>query len=126
MDAPDSVVEALELLRADGYEAEFQLVDGCLRCDVSDRDCPATEAVVERLFRFEGPSDPGDEMVVFGLRDPSPVTGVLASGFGPPPTPGAGPPDRPGVALLEPLRPCPTASWSDLGILVRCAGACSS
>ena len=84
MDAPDTVVEALELLRADGYEAEFQLVDGCLRCDVSDRDCPATEAVVERLFRFEGPSDPGDEMVVFGLRDP--VTGhrgVLASGFGP-------------------------------------------
>lgn len=84
------------MLRADGYEAEFQLVDGCLRCDVSDRDCPATEAVVERLFRFEGPSDPGDEMVVFGLRDP--VTGHPGGaglGIRPRRRPrGAGPPDR--------------------------------
>ena len=83
MDAPETVVEALALLKSQGYDVEFQLVDGCLRCDVADRECPAADAVVERLFRFEGPSDPGDEMVVFGLRDP--VTGhrgVLASGFG--------------------------------------------
>jgi hypothetical protein len=84
MDAPETVVEALSMLKAEGYEAEFQLVDGCLRCDAQERECPATDAVVERLYRFEGPSDPGDEMVVFALRDP--VTGrrgVLASGFGP-------------------------------------------
>ena len=84
MDAPDTVVDALRLLREQGYEIEFQLVDGHLRCDADDRACPASDVVVEKLYRFEGPSDPGDEMVVFGLRDP--VTdrrGVLASGFGP-------------------------------------------
>lgn len=83
MDAPDTVVDALRLLRADGYEIEFQLVDGHLRCDVDDRACPATDVVVEKLYRFEGPSDPGDEMIVFGLRDPETGRrGVLASGFG--------------------------------------------
>lgn len=84
MDAPDTVVEALRLLRDEGYDTEYQLIDGHLRCDVDDRLCPAADAVVERLFRFEGASDPGDEMVVFGLRDPaSGRRGVLASGFGP-------------------------------------------
>jgi hypothetical protein len=84
MDAPETVVEALTMLKAEGYEAEFQLVDGSLRCDRHDRECPAGDAVVERLYRFEGPSDPGDEMVVFGLFDPiTGVRGVLASGFGP-------------------------------------------
>ena len=84
MDAPETVVDALALLRAEGYDAEFQLVDGCLRCDLHGGACATTDAVVERLFRFEGPSDPGDEMVVFGLLDPGTGTrGVLASGFGP-------------------------------------------
>ncbi|CAN5699829.1 hypothetical protein BH10ACT3_BH10ACT3_22580 [soil metagenome] len=83
MDAPDTVVDALRLLKAEGYDVEFDLESGHLKCQEDDRQCPTGEAVVERLFRFEGPSDPGDEMVVFGIRDS--VTGrrgVLASGFG--------------------------------------------
>ena len=42
------------------------------------------EADVQRMFRFEGESDPGDEMVVFGLVDPGTgAKGTLASAFGP-------------------------------------------
>lgn len=83
-DAPDTVVDAVQMLKHAGYTIEFQLLDGHLSCDADDRECPASDVEVERLFRFEGPSDPGDEMVVFGLRDPlSGRRGVLASGFGP-------------------------------------------
>jgi hypothetical protein len=83
MDQPETVVDALRLLKEDGYEVEFQLVDGSLVCDAVDHVCPASDVEVERLYRFEGPSDPGDEMVVFGLRDPGSGTrGVLASAFG--------------------------------------------
>ena len=36
------------------------------------------------MYRFEGPSDPGDEMIVFGLHDPATgIRGTLASAFGP-------------------------------------------
>jgi len=78
------VVDALALLKSEGYESEFQLIDGCLRSDADHNLCATEDAVVERLFRFEGPSDPGDEMIVFGLHDPGTGTrGVLASGFGP-------------------------------------------
>jgi hypothetical protein len=83
METAETVVDALRQLRADGYTIEFQLVDGHLRCNADDRACPASDAVVERLYRFEGASDPGDEMVVFGLLDPeSGRRGVLASAFG--------------------------------------------
>jgi hypothetical protein len=83
MEDPETVVDALRLLKSEGYEIEFQLVDGSLVCDADDHACPASDVKVERLYRFEGASDPGDEMVVFGLRDPqSGRRGVLASAFG--------------------------------------------
>lgn len=82
--APETVTDAVAALLAEGYTANFQLIDGML---TSDADCPActvAEAAVERLYRFEGPSDPGDEMIVFGLRDTvSGTRGTLASAYGP-------------------------------------------
>lgn len=84
MDAPDTVVEALRLLRSEGYTTEFQLVGGVLQWGDQRMTCEVGKVEVLRVFRFEGPSDPGDEMVVFGLLDPATDTkGVLASGFGP-------------------------------------------
>lgn len=83
MDAPETVTEALALLKSQGYELEFQLVDGVFTHDDACVSCRVQEAVVEKLYRFEGPSDPGDEMVVIGLRDPATgQRGVLASAFG--------------------------------------------
>ena len=83
MDAPETVTEALTLLKSQGYELEFQLVDGRFSHEEACVSCRADEAVVEKLYRFEGPSDPGDEMVVVGLLDPGTgKRGVLASAFG--------------------------------------------
>lgn len=82
-EAPDTVVEAIELLRAEGYTADYELVDGLLQAPDVGTSCAVDEAEVERLYRFEGPSDPGDEMVVFGLHDPvSDTRGSLATAFG--------------------------------------------
>jgi len=81
--APDTVTEAIDLLRAEGYEADYELVDGELRSDPERPSCAVSNAVVDRIYRFEGPSDPGDEMIVFALRDPdSGVRGTFASAFG--------------------------------------------
>ncbi|CAN5629496.1 hypothetical protein BH10ACT1_BH10ACT1_19870 [soil metagenome] len=84
MDAPDTVTDAVRLLASEGYEADFELVGGVLQWGAGATACQVADVQVERLFRFEGPSDPGDEMVVFGLYDPASDTrGTLASGFGP-------------------------------------------
>ena len=83
---PDTVTEALAQLSAEGYTADYQLHGGLLRASASGTEAPeclVSEAVVERMYRFEGPSDPGDEMVVFGIRDPKTgVRGSLVSAFG--------------------------------------------
>ena len=84
MPAPDTVTDAIELLRTQGYDADFELVDGQLCIAGRGALCSASRAEVERLYRFEGPSDPGDLMIVFGLHDPvSGVRGTLASAYGP-------------------------------------------
>jgi hypothetical protein len=85
MDAPDTVTEATRMLEAEGYDASVALLaDGRLRFSGSGSVCDIDEAVVERMYRFEGESDPGDEMVVFGVSYPAAgVRGTLVSAFGP-------------------------------------------
>ena len=81
---PDTVTEAVALLRAEGYTADYELVDGVLRADLESASCAIDQAQVERLYRFEGPSDPGDEAIVIGVHCAScGRRGVLVSAFGP-------------------------------------------
>lgn len=82
-EAPDTVVDAEAMLRGQGYTADVQLLHGVLHFRDGDATTSTEQVVVERLYRFEGDSDPGDEMVVFGVRDPaSGARGVLATAFG--------------------------------------------
>ena len=84
MEVPDTVTQAIAFLKNEGYEADFNFVDGALCNHDSSVRCDPNEVVVERLFRFEGDSDPGDEMIVFGVVDPTTgVRGVVASAYGP-------------------------------------------
>jgi len=81
--APDTVTDAIRFLADLGYREEVRLDAGGLRCDIRDGVYPASSAVVDFTFRFEGESDPGDEMIVLGLRLPDwGVKGYLATGYG--------------------------------------------
>lgn len=81
---PVTVTEAVAIMRGHGYVEDFELVDGALRSSGGNAPCPIRDAVVERVYRFEGPSDPGDQMIVFGLLDPhADVRGTLAAPYGP-------------------------------------------
>ncbi|MDP1793501.1 MAG: hypothetical protein Q8K63_05115 [Acidimicrobiales bacterium] len=81
--SPSTVTEALNALREAGYKVDYQLVDGILRIDGGNAPCPIGQAVVERFYRFEGPSDPGDQMIVYGLSDPTTGSrGSLAGAYG--------------------------------------------
>jgi hypothetical protein len=82
-EAPDTVTEALDILARDGYTESFTIVGGRVECVCGD-DHPADGAIVERIYRFEGISDPDDEEIVFGLLCPRcGVRGALVSAFGP-------------------------------------------
>ena len=84
--SPDTVTEAVALLEAEGYTHDFNadLEQGSTVCPACAAPHRLADAVIEREYRFEGPSDPGDEAIVLGLRCPScGERGVLVSAFGP-------------------------------------------
>jgi hypothetical protein len=82
--APDTVTEALQLLASDGYTESFDVDKGVVRCHGCGASHDAEGAIVERIYRFEGMSDPDDEEIVFGLHCPAcGARGTLVSAFGP-------------------------------------------
>lgn len=84
MDVPETVSEAVALLERDGYTAEFVLTDGVARCGVCHHEHSVGELIIERVYRFEGDSDPADEAIVIGVRCAECGSrGVVVSAFGP-------------------------------------------
>lgn len=82
-DMPDMVTEALALLGAEGYSEDFNLPGRSMVCPRCQTSRTLDRGVIERQFRFEGDSDPGDEAIVLGIRCPSCGTrGVLVSAYG--------------------------------------------
>ncbi len=83
-DAPETVTEALRLLAVDGYVVDFNLVGTTMTCPQCRSVHDLDHAAIERQFRFEGASDPGDEAIVLGLRCADcGALGVFVSAFGP-------------------------------------------
>jgi hypothetical protein len=84
MNAPDTVTEAVELLACEGYVDDYRLcADGIVSAD-HEAPHPTVRTIVDHQFRFEGPSDPGDEAIVLGVRCPEWGTkGVIVSAYGP-------------------------------------------
>jgi len=84
MKVPDTVTEAVELLAAEGYVDDYRLCPNGIEADGHDLAHPIGRAIVDHTFRFEGPSDPGDEAIVLGVRCPEwNSKGVIVSAYGP-------------------------------------------
>ena len=82
--SPDTLVEAIDLLHADGYTEDFNLRGGVLDCTACHVGHEPEVGIIERQYRFEGPSNPDDNVVLFGVRCPScGARGVVVSAYGP-------------------------------------------
>ena len=97
VDAPDTVVEALDHLRAEGYTVDFQIGPEVLACSRCGTDHPVGDLIADHVYRFEGISDPGDEAIVLGVTCPACGTkGVIVSAYGPE----ADPDELAGIVLI--------------------------
>ena len=75
-----TVSEAIEQLKNQGYTLEFSLKQD--HFVTGDKEYPAEDFEITDLYRYEGPSDPGDEAVVYALSSPAGVKGTLVTGYG--------------------------------------------
>ncbi|WP_192823456.1 cupin domain-containing protein [Rufibacter sp. LB8] len=78
-----TVSEVLQQLKDRGYTTDFNLTDFCLVCQGSRIELHPEEFVVDRHYRFEGISDPGDEAVVYAISsEKHGLKGTLVNGYG--------------------------------------------
>ncbi|WP_266205870.1 cupin domain-containing protein [Pontibacter kalidii] len=83
MDTMTTVSEVLSKLKQEGYTVDFNLEANCLVCNGNSLRIFPHEFVVDRHFRFEGISDPGDEAVVYAISSTKHnVKGTLVDGYG--------------------------------------------
>jgi hypothetical protein len=81
---PNGPAEAIDMLRSDGYDDSIEVsVDG-IWCKGCNRNHPPTGIIQERIYRFEGISDPDDMAIVVGLRCRiCGQSGIVVSAYGP-------------------------------------------
>lgn len=76
----DTVTAAITGLRERGYTLDFNQKGNCLEC-MGDNFHPEDFEIAE-VHRFEGPTDPADEAVVYAIKGKNGQKGILVDGFG--------------------------------------------
>ena len=80
----ETVLEAAARLRDAGYTVDFSATDdGYLRCGACGTDHDAATMTIEETMRYEGASDPDDEMMLLALRCECGRPGLYVTAFGP-------------------------------------------
>lgn len=81
----DTVTEAISGLKKRGYSMDFniQTEKECLICHSDELSLSAHEFQIDEVYRFEGDSDPGDEMIVYAISsDDHGAKGTLVNAYG--------------------------------------------
>lgn len=82
MYAYETVVEAVNGLKQRGYNIDFNLEADRIFCDKTPLSLKTADFEIVEYYRFEGPSDPGDEAAVYAIESLTGQKGVLVTGFG--------------------------------------------
>lgn len=78
----DTVSEAVAGLQQRGYTGNLNLQQEYLACS-SGVQLKPDEFHIDEVYRFEGDTDPGDEMVVYAISSASKnYKGILVNAFG--------------------------------------------
>ncbi len=97
----ETLAEALDRLTSAGFREDFHATTKGLRATGSGRTYAPESLEITDVVRFEGPSDPADEAILFALRcGADGVEGTYVVPYGP----AMGPRDAEMVSRLEGLR----------------------
>lgn len=82
MEPMTTLSEVINNLKNEGYTEDFNLRSDCIDCKGREVQLHPDEFIIDRHYRFEGTSDPGDEAVVYAIsaRDGS-LKGILVNGY---------------------------------------------
>jgi hypothetical protein len=79
----DTLLQAIEALRQQGYTEDFNLQANCLDCRDATLQLHPHEFEIDKVFRFYGLSDVDDESILYAISsDKYDVKGILVNGYG--------------------------------------------
>ena len=79
----ETVTQAVSELTKRGYTVNFNLSAGYISGGEHGVSLNADEFNIDEVHRFEGDTDPGDEMIVYAISsDKKQVKGILVNAFG--------------------------------------------
>jgi len=79
----DTSSAAINALVSQGYDHNFNLKDEELYCHVNDASLKPEEFQIDKVYRFEGDTNPDDEVVVYAISSViNNIKGVLVNAYG--------------------------------------------
>ncbi len=81
----ETVSEAVNDLKKRGYTADLSMEAEreCLICQGSATELSPEDFVIDEVYRFEGMTDPGDEMIVYAISSVNKdIKGIVVNAFG--------------------------------------------
>ncbi|MCB0699096.1 MAG: phosphoribosylpyrophosphate synthetase [Chitinophagales bacterium] len=79
----DTLSQTMEQLRKEGYTEDFNLHKDCLECRAHNFKIFHDEFIIDKVFRFEGESNPSDEATLYAISSTKHnIKGVLVNGAG--------------------------------------------
>ena len=76
------LVEILSQLRERGYNCDFELRSNGLFCKQCNVVFKPEDLIIEKVYRFEGNSNPDDMAVLYGIRAGNGMKGVVIDAYG--------------------------------------------
>lgn len=75
--------ETMDGLKKEGYTMDFNIHDECIICHQHHTKLSSDDFEIDKVYRFEGESNPDDESVLYALSSPKfGVKGLLVNGYG--------------------------------------------
>jgi hypothetical protein len=77
----DTLSEEISNLVKDGYSENFRATEDFIEALGSKKKFEPTELKIIETFRFEGPTDPGDEVICFAVEANDGTKGTLVMSY---------------------------------------------
>lgn len=82
METYDTLVQAINALRLQGYVTDFNLAENCLKYENEKHSIFHDEFEIDKFFRFEGSSNPDDCSILYAISSAKyGVRGILVNAY---------------------------------------------
>jgi hypothetical protein len=82
MQAYDTLTEALDGLRQEGFTRDYNLKEDRLTCQQDNLELHPADFNIVAVYRYEGMSDPEDETVLYAIESKNGERGTLVDAYG--------------------------------------------